>query len=148
MAAACTVAHGSGSLHGFGIGHFADNLLQADIGVAHQGLHGVDVFQRGIDADGVVNAEGGFADGIAAAGGAPQHLLKQNTRFYAAQKHQIANGGHINAGGKQIYGNGDFGIRLVFVQPDQLIDFIAFAGDFFYRSLMVIAAVDLAKAFV
>ncbi|MNG02518.1 hypothetical protein D3C84_855500 [compost metagenome] len=56
-------------------GEFADQLLQGDIGVLHQRLHGVDGFEAGVEVDGVVDAEHRFADIVAAPGGAAFHLL-------------------------------------------------------------------------
>jgi hypothetical protein len=101
-----------------------EQLFQRDLRVFDQRLHGVDGLQRGVQIDRVVDLEHGFADVVAAAGGAADHLLVQDARAHAAHEHEVADGGHVDAGGEQIDGDGDAGVALVFVAADQLLDLV------------------------
>ena len=130
---------------GGGVVELVQQLLHRDLGVFDQGLHGVDGLQRGVQIDGVVDLEHGFADGVAAAGGAANHLLVQDARLDAAHEHEVADGGHVDAGGEQIDGDGDAGKALVFVAADELVDLVGCAGDFFDRCLVVAVAVQVGK---
>ncbi|MNV95448.1 hypothetical protein D3C71_1903400 [compost metagenome] len=57
------------------IAQLTDQLRQGDIGVLDQGLHGVDLGQRGIDIHRVIDAKHRLAYVVAATGGPPHHLL-------------------------------------------------------------------------
>ena len=109
---------------GGGVVELVQQLLHRDLGVFDQGLHGVDGLQRGVQIDGGVNLEHGFADGVTPAGGAANHLLAQDARLDAAQEHEVADGGHVDAGGEQIDGDGNAGKALVFVAADELVDLV------------------------
>ena len=60
---------------------FADQLFERDVGVLDQRLHGVDGFERLVDVDRVVDLENGFADVVAAAGGAADHLFVEDAEL-------------------------------------------------------------------
>ncbi len=61
---------------------------------------------------GVVDFEQGLAGVAAAADGAADHLFVKDARTHPAQEHQVADGGHVDAGGEQIHGDGDRGVTL------------------------------------
>jgi hypothetical protein len=69
-----------GAVKAGGVVQLVDQLLQRDSGSLDQRLHGVDRLQRGVDVDRVVDLEHGFADVVAAAGGAADHLLVEDAR--------------------------------------------------------------------
>ncbi len=127
---------------------FVDQLIQRDVRIFHQGFHGADVLQRGVDVDRIINLEYGFADLIASAGGAADHLLVQDPRTDAAQEDQMANPGHVDAGGEQVYGNRNAGETLVLVVLDELRDFVRSAGDLAHRRFVVVFAVHLLEGIV
>ena len=127
------------------VGQLAGQLLDADARVLYQRLHSVDALQGGVDVHRVVDAEDGLADLVAAAGGAADHLLVENPRFDPAHEHQIADARHVDAGGKQVHGDGDVGIALVLVLLDQLVDLVALAGDLGHGGLAVFTAVQIAE---
>src|SRR5690606_4451332 len=104
-----------GALQVLGVGQFTHQLFDSDVGVFYQRLHGVDVFQRRVQVHGIVDAEHGFADFVAAAGAAADHLFVKNARLNPPQKYQVADAGYIDAGGKQVHGDGDVGVAFVFV---------------------------------
>ncbi len=68
-------------------------------------------------------------DFVAQAGGAPQHLVEQDAAVHAPQKDQVADLGHVHAGGQQVHGHGHGGEALVLIAADQLQRFIGCAGD-------------------
>src|SRR5690606_25255666 len=111
------------------VGEFGDQLLQGDVRVFHQRLHGVHRLQGGVQVHRVVDAEHRLADFVATAGGAAFHLLVENARAHAAHEHQVADARHVDAGGEQVDGDGDVGEALVLVAADQLIHAFALAGD-------------------
>jgi hypothetical protein len=80
--------------------------------------------KRLVDVDRVVDLEHGFADVVAAAGGAADHLLVQDARTDAAHEHDVADGGHVDAGGQQVNGDGDARVALVFIAGDELLDLV------------------------
>ena len=67
------------------------------------GRHGHHRLQAVIYAHWVINLKMILADFIAAARCASQHLLKQDTRFHAAHKHQRGNLRYVDTGSQQIH---------------------------------------------
>ena len=65
-------------------------MREADLGVHHYGLHGGHVLEGGEDLHGVEDAEGFFADFVAQARGAAQHLVEQDSTVHLAQEYQVA----------------------------------------------------------
>src|SRR6185369_14206043 len=101
------------------VGEFADQLVEGDVRVLDQRLHGVDGLQGLVDVDRVVDLEDGFADVVAAAGGAADHLFVEDARTDAAHEDEVGDGGNVDAGGQQVDGDGDVGVALVLVALDQ-----------------------------
>ena len=77
----------------------------------------------------VEDAEGLLADVLAQPGGAPEHLVEQDAAVDPAQEDQVADLGHVHAGGEQVHGDGDVGVALVLVAADQLERPVGGAGD-------------------
>ena len=61
-----------------------------------------------------------LSDFRAGAGGAAEHLLKQNTAVDLSHKHKVANGVDINTSRQQINRYRDIGIPIVFELLDDL----------------------------
>ncbi len=61
--------------------------------------------------------------------GAPEHLVEQDAAVHAAQEHQVADLRHVDAGREQVDGDGDVGVALVLVAPDELERLVGRAGD-------------------
>ena len=78
---------------------------------------------------GVEDAEGLLADLVAQAGGAPEHLVEQDAAVHPAQEDQVADLGHVDAGGEQVDGDRDVGVALVLVAADELQRLVGGAGD-------------------
>ena len=60
----------------------------------------------------------GLFDPVAAASGTAQHLLEKDARTNTSDKDQIADLGHVDAGGEQIHGDGDVGQAFVLKLAD------------------------------
>ena len=54
------------------------------------------------------------------AGGAPEHLVKQDAAVHAAQKDQIANLWHVHTRGQQVHSHGNVRVALILVTADEL----------------------------
>ena len=55
---------------------------------------------------------------------------------------------HVDAGGQQVYGNGDIRVTFVLVLADQLLDLVALAGDLGYCGLVVFAVIELLEGLI
>ena len=114
------------------------------LGFDHHRLHGGHVLQRFVDLHGVEDAEGLLADLVAQARGAAEHLVEQDAAVDPAQEDEVADLGHVDAGGEQVHGDGDVGLALVLVAADQLQRLVGGAGDLDDR-IVVDAAVLLLR---
>ena len=70
-----------------------------------------------------------LSDAVAPACGAAQHLFKKDARADPAEKDQVADFRHIDAGGEQIHGDGDIGQPLVLELPDHAFGSVDGARD-------------------
>ncbi|MBA3947067.1 MAG: hypothetical protein H0X37_21205 [Herpetosiphonaceae bacterium] len=88
-------------------GELAPELLQTNRRVDNDGFHRGEMLKIRVDIDGVKNAEGFLVDLIAAAGGAAQHLLVEDTAVDPTQEHNVLDRRHVDAGREQVdrYGN-------------------------------------------
>ena len=77
-------------------------LLKCSAWIDNNGFHGVDRFQRIIHANRVVDFKMGLVNPRTAAGGAAHHLLKQDTGFHTAHKHQCCDCRNIYPRSQQI----------------------------------------------
>ena len=111
--------------------HFLLQLRKADVGVDHHRAHGGELAYGFKDAHGVKHAKAvfGIAIKVAQARGTAQHLVKQNAAVHLAQENQVANFGHVDAGGEQIHRHGHVGQALVFKAANQLQRLVGVAGD-------------------
>ena len=107
----------------------ARQLGEGDGRVDHHGLHGGQALQGFVDLHRVEDAEGLLADLVAQAGGAAEHLVEQDAAVDAAQEHEVADLGHVHAGGEQVHRDRDVRVALVLVAADQLQRLVGGAGD-------------------
>ncbi len=82
------------------ITQLARQLGKGDLRVDHHRLHLCHILDGGKELHGIKDAEGLFAQFRTEPGSTAQHLVKENAAVHAAQKDQIANFRHINAGGE------------------------------------------------
>ena len=104
-------------------------LREGDGRVDHHGLHGRHVLQGLVDLHGVEDAEGLLADLVAQAGGAAEHLVEQDAAVDPAQEDEVADLGHVDAGGQQVHRDRDVRQALVLEAADQLQRLVGGAGD-------------------
>ena len=104
-------------------------LGEGDFGVNDDGLHGRELVERFEDTDGVEDAEGLFADFVAEAGGAAEHLVEEDAAIDAAEEDQIADGRDVYARRKQVDGNRDIRRALILEAADELQGRGGSAGD-------------------
>ena len=107
----------------------ARELREGDGRVDHHRLHLGQVLQGFVDVDRVEDAEGLLADLVAQARRAAEHLLEEDAAVDPAQEHEVADLGHVDAGGQQVDGDRDVRIALVLVAADQLQRLVGGAGD-------------------
>ena len=131
----------------FGALDLLQQLREGDLRVHHHRLHGGEALQGVIQAHRIEDAEAVFADRVAQARGAADHLVVKDAAVHAAQKHNVADLGHIHAGGEQIHGDCHIGKRLILEAPDQLRGLVAAARDLRYRFIRH-AAVTHVKCFL
>ena len=85
----------------------ARQLGEGDGRVDHHGLHGGQALQGFVDLHRVEDAEGLLADLVAQARGAAEHLVEQDAAVDPAQEHEVADLGHVDAGGEQVHRDRD-----------------------------------------
>jgi hypothetical protein len=139
------VGRAAGRGVGGGVVELVQQLFHVHLRVLHQRLHGVHVLQGGVQVHRVVNLEDGFANVVATAGGAANHLLVKNARLDPAHEHQMADGRYVDAGGEQVHRDGNAGEALVLVAADELVYLVRRAGDLLHGGLVVLRAIDAFK---
>ena len=123
------VAHQGALVVARDLHEFARELGEGDGRVDHHGLHGGQALQGFVDLHRVEDAKSLLADLVAQAGGAAEHLVEQDAAVDAAQEHEVADLGHVHAGGEQVHRDRDVGVALVLVAADQLQRLVGSAGD-------------------
>ena len=87
---------------------FGDQLLDRDVGVLHDGLHGGHGFEGVVQIHAVEDAEHLLADLVAAASGPAEHLLVKDSASDTAEEDQVADLRDVDAGGEKVNRHGDF----------------------------------------
>src|SRR5262249_45227301 len=91
---------------------FARKLGEGDGRIDYHGLHGGQALQGFVDLHRVEDAKSVLANLVAPAGGAAEHLVEQDAAVDTAQEYQVADFGHIHAGGEQVHRNCDIWVAF------------------------------------
>ena len=103
-------------------------LIKGRSGIGHNRFHGIDLFQRIIDTDRVMDLKVGLLDFGTQTGCTTQHLLKENTGLDPAHEDQSIDLRYVNTGGQQVNSDNHAGIVLILETLDGFLDLLRIAA--------------------